>query len=323
MVLSLQGRFARDKDATTTRKVKSFFFQAEEYHTDLKGDKGNGKRLRGRVSLDILAFELSKLVFGTKRMAPGDCCRPPPPSKYEGQGVEEKWHGVDVYTTGSPSSSSAVVFICDIYGWEVPQTRYLADRLAASGHYVVVADFLDKDYFCSPNPDDEYEGLPEWLDKHSKPQAIDRASRIIETLRGKGVKKIGVMGNCWGAKITISLLFGDKGVDAAVMNHPSFLTIDEVKAVKVPLAIHAARIDFVTTPEMAKEYEDILASSLQPETRTNSYVKIFEGADHGWTTRYDDNDETACQRAEEAHADTIAFFHKHLHPPAADTVTEI
>ncbi|KAL3695842.1 hypothetical protein R1sor_009918 [Riccia sorocarpa] len=256
-------------------------------------------------------------------MAPGDCCVPPPCSKYVGRGVEEKWDDLDVYVTGSPNSSSAVVFICDIYGWEVPQTRHLADKLAASGHFVVLADYLDKDYFFSPNPDDIYDGLPAWLEKHSKPRAIERASRVIKTLRGKGVKRIGAMGNCWGAKITIGLLFGDKGVDAAVMNHPSFLTVDEVKAVKVPLAIHAARIDNVTTPEMAEEYGEILSKSPENEVRTKSYVRIFDGADHGWTTRYDENDEPARKRAEKAHADIIAFFHEQLQSSMVVEIKEV
>ncbi|KAG6547877.1 hypothetical protein Mapa_010697 [Marchantia paleacea] len=241
-------------------------------------------------------------------MAPGDCCVPPPRSTYEGSGVQENWDGVDIYASGSPTSSSAIVFICDIYGYEVPQTRNLADKLGATGHYVVVPDFFNKEYFHSPNPENLYEGLPAWLERH--PQAIERASKVIDILLSKGVKKVGVMGNCWGAKITISLLFGDKGASAAVMNHPSFLTHDEMKAVKVPLAILAAGIDFITPPELAKEFAEILTKN--PEIGDKSYVKIFEGVEHGWTTRYDTDDKTARQRAEEAHKEAITFFSKHL-----------
>ncbi|BBN11113.1 carboxymethylenebutenolidase [Marchantia polymorpha subsp. ruderalis] len=246
-------------------------------------------------------------------MAPGDCCVPPPPSAYEGNGVHENWDGVDVYASGSSTSSSAIVFICDIYGYEVPQARNLADKLGATGHYVIVPDFFDKDFFYSPNPENLYEGLPEWLGRHPQPQAIERASKMIDILRTKGVKKVGVMGNCWGAKIAISLLFGDKGdkgADAGVMNHPSFLTHDDVKAVKVPLAILAAGIDFITPPEMAREFAEILAN--HPEVGDRSFVKVFEGVEHGWTTRYDTGDQTACQRAEEAHQDAISFFGKYL-----------
>jgi carboxymethylenebutenolidase len=41
-------------------------------------------------------------------------------------------------------------------------------------------------------------------------------------------------------------------------------------------------------------------------------VKIYPGVDHGWTVRYDENDEKAVQTAYEAHTDAINWFKKHL-----------
>jgi dienelactone hydrolase len=243
-------------------------------------------------------------------MAPGGCCTPPPPADYEGKGKEESWEGIDVYTVGSSVSYSAVLFITDVYGWRVPQTRYLADKIAAHGHYVAIPDLMHSDFYQATDPSDEFAGLPIYLPKHPIPEARVEAARVLEQLQAKGFKKIGVLGNCWGAKIIISLLFGDKGVDAGVMQHPSFLTKEEIAAVKIPLAILGASIDVITPPAMAEEFGEILKAS--PEVGDKYYVKVFPDVEHGFTTRYDLKDEAAHLKACEAHDEMLAWFAKYL-----------
>ncbi|KAK8967111.1 hypothetical protein KSP40_PGU000262 [Platanthera guangdongensis] len=58
-------------------------------------------------------------------------------------------------------------------------------------------------------------------------------------------------------------------------------------------------------------YEDEQSRS-SVQQRVESFVKIFPGTAHGWTVRYDVNDESAVAKAEEAHADMIGWFTKHL-----------
>jgi hypothetical protein len=43
-----------------------------------------------------------------------------------------------------------------------------------------------------------------------------------------------------------------------------------------------------------------------------SFVKIFPGVKHGWTVRYDENDEHAVEEANEAHKLMIDWFAKYL-----------
>ena len=43
-----------------------------------------------------------------------------------------------------------------------------------------------------------------------------------------------------------------------------------------------------------------------------SFVKLYPGAEHGWTTRYSDEDEFAIKSAEESHQDMLAWFTKHV-----------
>ena len=42
------------------------------------------------------------------------------------------------------------------------------------------------------------------------------------------------------------------------------------------------------------------------------YVKIFPKVTHGWTTRYEDEDEVAVKSAEEAHQNLLDWFAKYI-----------
>lgn len=41
-------------------------------------------------------------------------------------------------------------------------------------------------------------------------------------------------------------------------------------------------------------------------------MKIYPGVSHGWTVRYNVEDEKAVQSAEEAHQDMLDWFTKHV-----------
>ncbi|KAG0480422.1 hypothetical protein HPP92_010996 [Vanilla planifolia] len=237
-------------------------------------------------------------------MAGAQCCENPPElSASSGEGsVVESLGGLKAYITGSTDSKAAILFVSDVFGFEAPNLRKLADKIAAAGFYVVVPDFLNGDPF-----DPEKVTISTWLVNHGTDKAFEDAKLIVAALKGKGFSAVGAAGACWGAKIVVELGKAEE-IKAAVFFHPSFVTVDDIKANKAHLAVLGAEIDQVTPPEVVKQFEEILSS----KSEIDSFVKIFPGVAHGWTVRYDPNDEAAVKKAEEAHQDLLHWFVKHL-----------
>ncbi|WP_411024818.1 dienelactone hydrolase family protein, partial [Salmonella sp. s57610] len=122
---------------------------------------------------------------------------------------------------------------------------------------------------------------------------------VIAALKSKGVLKVGAAGFCWGAKVVVELA-KHACIDTAVLLHPSFVTLNDIQEVKVPISILGAEIDKSSPPELLKQFDE----ALQGKNEVDGYVKIFPGVQHGWSVRYDNEDEVAVKSAEEAHKDT-------------------
>ncbi|XXG79381.1 hypothetical protein AAC387_Pa09g0465 [Persea americana] len=191
-----------------------------------------------------------------------------------GEGTVENLGGLKTYITGSPLSHRAAILISDIFGYEAPNLRKLADKVAAAGFYVVVPDFFYGNHFLYGDPENL---VPVWMKSHGTDKGYEDAKAIIEDLKSKGTYAIGAAGFCWGE-------------------------------VKSPISILAAELDKYCPLELVKQFEDILSG--KPEV--DSFVKIFPGAGHGWTVRYNLDDEAAVNLAEESHQDMLAWFTKHV-----------
>ncbi|XP_028761230.1 endo-1,3;1,4-beta-D-glucanase isoform X3 [Neltuma alba] len=208
-------------------------------------------------------------------MSGPECCSNPPTlNPSAGAGRVEKVGGIDTYVTGSADSKLAVLLISDVYGYEAPNLRKLADKVAAAGYYVVVPDFLHGDPFAPEKAD---RPVSVWIKDHPQDKGIEVAKPVIEALKGKGVSTIGAAGFCWGG-------------------------------VEIPIAILGAETDKISPPELVKQFEQILSA----KPGVPSFVKIFPQVAHGWTVRYNTEDAKAVSAAEEAHQDLLTWFAKHL-----------
>ncbi|KOM33599.1 hypothetical protein LR48_Vigan01g315500 [Vigna angularis] len=217
---------------------------------------------------------------------PQCCSNPPILSPNAGNGNVEKVGGLPCYLTASPHSNLAVLMLSDIFGYEAPLLRKLADNVAAAGYYVVVPDLLEGDPF---KPDGSLDNLPVWLKDHGPVNPLNLFSLSLS------------------AKVAVELA-KSRLIQTAVLLHPAFLSVDDFKVVDTPIAILGAESDKYCPPELVKEFEEILAA----KPGVSSFVKIYPGVEHGWAVRYDTEDAEAVKAAEEAHKDLLDWLAKHL-----------
>ncbi|ESW22400.1 hypothetical protein PHAVU_005G150700 [Phaseolus vulgaris] len=238
-------------------------------------------------------------------MVGSEClANPPILNASTGVGYLTNIAGVNSYVSGSPLAILTIVLISDIFGFEPPLLRKIADKVANHGYFVVVPDFFHGEPY---NAENASRPLNSWLKDHNSTKGIETAKPIIEALKRKGASAVGVAGFCWGAR-TATKLGITKLVEASVILHPSSVTVDEIRGVEVPIAILAAEHDSFSPPKLIKKFKQVLDA--KPEI--DSYVKIFANVSHGWTVRYDPNDPKAVKDARKAHKIMINWFDRHL-----------
>ncbi|XP_021751842.1 endo-1,3;1,4-beta-D-glucanase-like [Chenopodium quinoa] len=239
-------------------------------------------------------------------MSGPQCCENPPAlNPSSGTGHVEEIGGLKSYVSGTSDCKFAVLFISDVYGFEAPNLRKLADKVASAGYYAVVPDFLHGDPY---NPENTERPIQAWIKDHGTDKGCEEAKPVIESLKQKGISKIGAVGFCWGAKVVVQLAQTDEYIQAAALLHPSFVTVDDIKGVKVPITVLGAEVDHMSPPELMKQFEEAL--NAKPEV--DKFIKIFPGVSHGWTVRYKPEDAAVVKAAEEAHQDMLGWFQKHI-----------
>ncbi|KAK7860531.1 endo-1 [Quercus suber] len=148
--------------------------------------------------------------------------------------------------------------------------RKLAEKVSTTGYYVVVPDFIGEPLVLEDianNP------LEVWLKDHGTDKGFEEAKPIIETLKSKGASSVGAAGFCWGGKVVVELSKVEL-IQAAVILHPAWVTVDDIKGVKVPIVVLGAKIDNFVPPELLKQYDEALTSQSKVG-RSNPCLVLF------------------------------------------------
>ncbi|KDQ11033.1 hypothetical protein BOTBODRAFT_136319 [Botryobasidium botryosum FD-172 SS1] len=245
-------------------------------------------------------------------------------------GAVEKIANLNVYVSKPSSGSKAksVLFISDIFGWDYPNARLLADEYAKAGFYVYVPDILDNDPVDSkylsticPKPEEQEnpalnEGKPTinlgaWAANHGDDVTRPRVDAIVSALRADPeIKKLGAVGFCYGARYAILIGSGNNSaIDAIVANHPSMLAIpgDYANVSKPILINNGDKDNFLSLSEVDK-----VKAELEKNKNLVSKIVIYPGASHGFTVRGDITNEHEKATRDAAATETIAWFNQHL-----------
>ncbi|KOM44361.1 hypothetical protein LR48_Vigan05g196600 [Vigna angularis] len=156
------------------------------------------------------------------------------------------------------SSSNFTRSIC-FAGFKAPLLRKIADKVADNGYYVLVPDFLHGDPY---DPKNVSRPTRVWLKDHEPGKSSEEAKSIIEALKRKNVSAVGVAGFCWGAK-TVTNLAKTELIQASVLLHPSYIVVNDIRGVNVPIAILGAEHDSLSPPKLVKEFEEVLKAKPQ------------------------------------------------------------
>jgi len=212
----------------------------------------------------------------------------------------------------SKKTETAILLLTDVIGHNFINAQLIADQFAANGYYVVMPDLFEGD----PIPLNRPEGfdLMDWFNNSgpSKGHTFKVTDPIVEAVindmkTNQGVKRIGAVGYCFGAKYVARFMTGGKGVDVGYMAHPSFVDAAEIKALTGPLSIAAAETDSIFPAEKRRETEDLLKDMSIPYQ-----ITLYSGVEHGFAVRADIFKKHVKYAKEAAFVQAVAWFDEFL-----------
>ncbi|MCJ1413671.1 hypothetical protein MMC19_007793 [Ptychographa xylographoides] len=247
-------------------------------------------------------------------------------------GHVEEIGGLQTYVAAPESQSKAksVIFITDIFGWELPNVRLLADNYAQAGFYCYVPDVhngnsLPISFLQNVEPPLKEQAqltlvdkaknaaivpttLGPWLLSHREAVTAPLIDGFVNAVRMlPGTNKIGAIGFCWGGRYAILQAHGQKqdgsgssvgGVDAAFAAHPSLVAIPaDFDPVARPLSLAMGTKDSLLSLDQIGQIQDLLAK----KTDVPHEIRLYEDQIHGFALRGDwssDKDKEAMDEAE-------------------------
>ncbi|KAL1919893.1 uncharacterized protein VTP21DRAFT_1825 [Calcarisporiella thermophila] len=216
-------------------------------------------------------------------------------------GKNIKIGGLDAYHAqpASPSDKGILIFT-NVFGLSLPNVKLVADQFALHGYQTFIPDFFRGDV-----PD--INNFSPWLERNPVRRAIEESEPIVEEIRSKyGIKKLAGHGYCYGAKPAFHFNIAGK-LDAIVVAHPSFVTKEDIKAVPGPVLYLCAEVDELFTDELRAFAEEEMKRRQVP-----SRFVLYPGTVHGFTLRYEPDDQEAAKKAQDAHEQALKFFDEHL-----------
>ncbi|KAF5332150.1 hypothetical protein D9611_008178 [Ephemerocybe angulata] len=233
------------------------------------------------------------------------------------QGKVEEIGGVPSYVTipseGEYPKDTVVLFLSDIYGYELINSQLLADDFARNGWKTVIPGYLNGD----PAPIDAFSpgstfNLNEWFPKHTQAHTRPTLDKVIAALKEEGVTKFLATGYCFGGRYVFDLAF-DNVIDVAAVAHPSLLTIPDdlekyAATSKAPLLINSCTTDNLFPPEAAAKADEILGNGKFAPGYKREH---WEGCTHGFAVRGDLSVPEIKAGKEGAFRATVTWFKNH------------
>lgn len=205
-------------------------------------------------------------------------------------------------------TEKAIIVIQDIFGWQLPNTRYMADMLASNGYIAICPDFFVGKQPWSPT--DDWATFQQWLEDKNPTKINREVDVVLKYLKEKcGSKRIGVVGFCWGGVAThyISLQYPE--IKAGVSVYGIVREKEDRYELKSPTLFIFAEKDAVIPLEQVTNLE----ANLKEKCTVDFQVKIFPDQTHGFVHRKrEDINEADKRYIQEARGDLINWLNKYV-----------
>ncbi|ELW70153.1 Carboxymethylenebutenolidase like protein [Tupaia chinensis] len=201
--------------------------------------------------------------------------------EYGGMGQEVQVEHIKAYVTRSPvDAGKAVIVIQDIFGWQLPNTRYMADMIAGNGYTTIVPDFFVGQEPWDPSGD--WSTFPEWLKTRNARKIHKEINAVLKYLKQQcHAQKIGVVGFCWGGTAVHHLMMASSEFKAGVSVYGIVKDSEDVYSLKNPTLFIFAENDAVIPLEQVS----LLTQKLKDHCKVEYQIKTFSGQTHGFVHR--------------------------------------
>jgi len=239
------------------------------------------------------------------------CCSIPAVQvDYTAKGTFKPYGAFDrVYVTGD-KSDTALIVVYDIFGY-ASQTLQGADILAkTTGAQVLMPDFLGEggeiavDRVPAKTEEDKKALQKFFAGSASPPTLAPQVVDFVNLLKAEGVKKVGCIGYCWGAKVVnLAAIQEGSPLDAISMMHPSAFSAQDAEGLSIPVGL------FVSKDESKEEYDKYLAILSTKPFIDKVSSKIYSNMHHGWAAaRGNLSDPENKREYEDVYSRASAFF---------------
>ncbi|KAK5850228.1 hypothetical protein PBY51_014494 [Eleginops maclovinus] len=229
--------------------------------------------------------------------------------EYVGLGQEVQIEHIGAYVVKpSAPSDKAIIVIQDIFGWQLSNTRYMADLVADKGYIAVCPDFfVGKEPW---GPSDDWSKFDEWLEDKKPTNMNKEMDAVLRFLKEQcGVKHIGAVGFCWGGVATHYLALQYPELKAGVSVYGIVREREDQYELKFPtLFIFAENDEYIPQHQAT-----VLEVNLKEKCMVDHKVKVFPGQTHGFVHRKrEDMNPADKPLILEARADMLNWLNKYM-----------
>ncbi|THH18711.1 hypothetical protein EW146_g2328 [Bondarzewia mesenterica] len=201
------------------------------------------------------------------------------------EGTFETINGIKTYVakpTVDYPKDKALLFLPDVFGFELENNRLLVDDFAKNGFQVYFPDLFDGDAVPADAFNNGDFDLNGWFRKNGPEKLGPRIDAVIKGLKEQGVTRFGATGYCFGVRYVFNLALENK-IDVAVASHPTLIEFSDLEKYfevsKAPLLINSCEFDPQFTAEKQAKADEVLGNGKFAPGYQRLY---FAGCTHGF-----------------------------------------